>query len=58
MGNGHPKTEVEIQLKDVDDAQLKADVDEIMQRVKHIMEKVDALDPGRIEEDQSDEDAP
>jgi hypothetical protein len=49
---------VEILLKDVDDAQLKADVDEIMQRVKHIMEKVDALDPGRQEEDQCDEEAP
>jgi hypothetical protein len=45
-------------MKDVDDAQLKADVDEIMQRVKHIMEKVDALDPGRHPEDQSEEEAP
>jgi hypothetical protein len=44
-------------MKDVNDAQLKADVDEIMQRVKQIMEKVDALDPGRREEDQGDEEA-
>jgi hypothetical protein len=45
-------------MKDVDDAQLKADVDEIMQRVRHIMEKVDALDPGRREEDQNEEETP
>ncbi|MDJ0780489.1 MAG: hypothetical protein QNJ22_00885 [Desulfosarcinaceae bacterium] len=40
-------------MRDLDDAQLKADVDEIMKRVKTIMEKVESLDPGRCEEDQS-----
>jgi hypothetical protein len=38
-------------MKDVDDAQLKADVDEIMKRVNTIMEKVEALDPGNAQDD-------
>jgi hypothetical protein len=45
-------------MKDVEDAQLKADLDEIMERVKHIMEKVDALDPGRREDHRNDEETP
>lgn len=44
-------------MKDVDDAQLKADVDEIMKRVRNIMEKVEALDPARAEEE-GGEDSP
>jgi hypothetical protein len=45
-------------MKDIDDDQLKADVDEIMKRVKNIMEKVEALDPGRADEDQTGEESP
>jgi len=45
-------------MKDMDDAQLKADVDEIMKRVKNIMEKVDALDPGCVDDDQAGEESP
>ena len=41
-------------MKDVDEAQLKADVDEIMKRVSSIMEKVEALDPGKSQEDEGD----
>jgi hypothetical protein len=45
-------------MKETDDAQLKADVDEIMKRVKQIMEKVEALDPGRGEDDHTGEESP
>ena len=45
-------------MKETDDAQLKADVDEIMQRVKNIMEKVESLDPGRADDDQTGEESP
>lgn len=41
-------------MKDVDDAQLKADVDEIMKRVSNIMEKVEALDPGKTQDDEGE----
>lgn len=41
-------------MKETDDAKLKADVDEIMARVKTIMEKVDALDPGKSQEDEGE----
>lgn len=41
-------------MKDVDDAQLKADVDEIMKRVNNIMEKVEALDPGNSQDDEGE----
>jgi hypothetical protein len=38
-------------MKDMDDAQLKADVDEIMIRVKQIMDRIETLAPGRTEDD-------
>lgn len=44
-------------MKDTDDAQLKADVDEIMKRVNGIMEKVEALDPGKSHDDERDQSA-
>jgi hypothetical protein len=45
-------------MQDKEDARLKADVDEIMQRVRQIMENVDSLDPGRGEDGQSDQETP
>jgi hypothetical protein len=42
-------------MKDVDEAQLKADVDEIMKRVNSIMEKVEALDPGKAQDSEGEE---
>ena len=33
-------------MEEKDDARLKADVDEIMERIETILEKIKSLDPG------------
>jgi hypothetical protein len=44
-------------MSNVDDAQLKTEIDEIMKGVKNIMQKVDALTPKKEAEPENMEDA-
>ena len=34
-------------MHNLDEKQLKTEIDEIMKKVDHILEKIDALDPGK-----------
>ena len=43
-------------MSDVDDAQLKTEIDEIMKGVKNIMQKIDALTPKNEAEPENTED--
>lgn len=43
-------------MDELDDAQLKADVDEIMQRVNKIMECIETLAPSRTEKCEDSQD--
>ncbi|MGD8366865.1 MAG: hypothetical protein PVG78_04420 [Desulfobacterales bacterium] len=36
-----------MQMQDLEDQKLKAEIDEIMQRVDRILSKLDAEDPGK-----------
>jgi hypothetical protein len=44
-------------MNDIDDAQLKTEIDKIMKGVKNIMQKVDALTPKKEPEPENKEDA-
>ena len=41
-------------MKEIDEAQLKDEIDEITKRIKKIMKKVEALDPTPKEESKED----
>jgi len=41
-------------VKEIDEAQLKDEIDEIAKRIKKIMKKVGTLDPARKEESEED----
>jgi hypothetical protein len=43
-------------MSDIDDAQLKTEIDEIMKGVKNIMQKIDALTPNNETEPENKED--
>ena len=44
-------------MSDIDDAQLKSEIDKIMKGVKNIMHKVDALTPKNETEPENKEDS-
>ena len=44
-------------MSDIDDAQIKSEIDKIMKGVKNIMHKVDALTPKNETEPESKEDS-
>ncbi len=44
-------------MNDVDDAQVKTEIDKIMKGVRNIMQKVDALTPKKEAEPENKEDA-
>jgi hypothetical protein len=44
-------------MNDMDDAQLKSEIDRIMKGVKNIMQKVDALTPKKEMETENPDDA-
>ena len=44
-------------MKDIDDSQIKTEIDKIMKGVKNIMQKVDALTPKKEAEPENKEDA-
>ena len=44
-------------MPDIDDAQIKTEIDKIMKGVKDIMQKVDALTPKKETEPENKEDA-
>ncbi len=41
-------------MKEIDEAQLKDEIEEITKRIKKIMKKVETLDPTRVEESKED----
>ena len=44
-------------MNDMDDAQIKTEIDKIMKGVKNIMQKVEALTPKKEAEPENEEDA-
>ena len=44
-------------MSDIDDAQLKTEIDKIMKGVKNIMHKIDALTPKNETEPEDEEDS-
>ncbi len=44
-------------MNDIDDAQLKTEIDEIMKGVKNAMQKIDALTPKKEAQPETKEDA-
>jgi uncharacterized membrane protein YukC len=44
-------------MSDMDDAQIKTEIDKIMKGVKNIMQKVEALTPKKEAEPENEEDA-